>query len=119
MAARAERFWSGDRVPEDVVLVGLPQGGPTTWSRLLEFDGCETHGTGRCGDVWGRPMSSSGRLSAELMMMIDDSKTFDRFLIKLVIQHNFTNTEGLKKKKLPTLIQDKTTQCEGYSTNET
>ncbi|KAJ8728126.1 hypothetical protein PYW08_016511 [Mythimna loreyi] len=70
MAAGAERFWSGDRVPEDVVLVGLPQGGPTTWSRLLEYDGCETHGTGRCGDVWGRPMSSSGRLSAELMMMM-------------------------------------------------
>ena len=31
--------------------------------------GCEKHGTGRCGDNWGRPMSSSGRLSADIIMM--------------------------------------------------
>ena len=38
--------------------------------RLRGSVGCETHGTGQCGDTWGRPMSSSGRLSAEMMMIL-------------------------------------------------
>ena len=32
-----------------------------------------SNGTGRCGDTWGRPMFSSGRQSADMMMMIDYS----------------------------------------------
>ena len=35
----------------------------------LTLDGCVKQGTGRCGDTWGRPMSSSGRQSADMMMM--------------------------------------------------
>ena len=31
MADGAEKFWNGDREPEDVVLEGLPLGGPMTW----------------------------------------------------------------------------------------
>ncbi|KAJ8706628.1 hypothetical protein PYW07_012706 [Mythimna separata] len=51
--------------------VGRP---PTRWTddlaRVRESDGCETHRTGRCGTAWERPMSSSGRLSAEMIMMM-------------------------------------------------
>ncbi|KAJ8733714.1 hypothetical protein PYW07_014265 [Mythimna separata] len=49
---------------------GRAQGGPTTWRGERESDGCETRRTGRCGGTWGRSMSSSGRLSAEMMMMM-------------------------------------------------
>lgn len=67
-------FWSGDRVPEGAALEGLPRGGycyiPQGGYELLESDVYKAHRTGLCGGVWGRPMSSSGRLSAEMMMMM-------------------------------------------------
>ncbi|KPI93496.1 hypothetical protein RR46_10756 [Papilio xuthus] len=44
---------------------GLPQDGPMTWSRLRERPGCGWHKIGHRGDLWGRPMPSSGRLMAE------------------------------------------------------
>jgi hypothetical protein len=39
-----------------------------TWSQ--ESAGCGWRRTGHCGTLWGRPTSSSGRLSADMMMMI-------------------------------------------------
>ena len=38
--------------------------------KVAGIPGSKTHGTGQCGDTWGRPMSSSGRLSAVMMMMM-------------------------------------------------
>lgn len=32
--------------------------------------GCETHGTGLCGGTWGSSMSSTERLSAEMMSAV-------------------------------------------------
>ena len=31
MTDGAEKFWNGDRKPEDVALEGLAPGGPMTW----------------------------------------------------------------------------------------
>jgi hypothetical protein len=55
-------------VPEDAAFGRPPQGGPMTWSGSRETAGCGQRRTGRYGDLWGRPMSSSGRLSADMMM---------------------------------------------------
>jgi hypothetical protein len=65
----AERSSNGDRVPGDAVLVGPPQGGPPIWWRSREAAGWGQHKTNRREELWERPMSSSGRLSAEMMMM--------------------------------------------------
>ncbi|KAI8423311.1 hypothetical protein MSG28_014331 [Choristoneura fumiferana] len=50
--------------------IGRP---PTRWSddpRSRDRGGCEKHKTGLSGEPRGRPMSSSGRLSADMMMMM-------------------------------------------------
>jgi hypothetical protein len=60
---------NGDRVPGDAALVGPPQSGPTIWWMSREAAGWGQHKTDRRGELWGRPMSSSGRLSAEMMSM--------------------------------------------------
>ena len=52
------KFWSGNL-----------QGGPMTWWKLREPAGYEKRETDRCGDTWGKPVSSSGRQSADMMMM--------------------------------------------------
>jgi hypothetical protein len=73
IARRTDGRWGGKvlkwRVPRDVALVGPPQGGPTFW-RSREATGWGQRRTDRRGELWGRPMSSSGRLSAEVMMMM-------------------------------------------------
>ena len=48
----------------------LTKGRPKTWFKSQEPAGCEKYGTGAgsCGDIWGIPMSSSGRVSAETMI---------------------------------------------------
>jgi hypothetical protein len=42
---------------------------PTIWWRSREAAGWGQHRTDRRGELWGRSMSSSGRLSADMMMM--------------------------------------------------
>jgi hypothetical protein len=54
-AVGAERSSNGDRLPGDVALVGPPR----------------TAASDRRGELWGRPMSSNGCLSAEMMMMMN------------------------------------------------
>ena len=61
------KFWSGGLVPEGVSWVGLLQGGPMTWWKSRETAGFVNHGTGRCCDTWGSPMSSTERQSADMM----------------------------------------------------
>jgi hypothetical protein len=74
-AVGTERSSNGDRVPGDAALVGRSQGGPTIWWRSREDAGWGQHGTDRRGELWERPMSSSGRLSAQMMMMIFEKRT--------------------------------------------
>jgi hypothetical protein len=69
-AVGADRSSKGNRVPADAALVGPPQGGPTIWWRSREVAGWGQHRTDRRGELWGRPMSSSGRLMAEMMMKV-------------------------------------------------
>jgi hypothetical protein len=59
-AVGADMSSNGNRVPGDAVLVSPRQGVPTIWQRR----------TDRRGELWESPMSSSKRLSAEMMMMM-------------------------------------------------
>jgi hypothetical protein len=71
IARRTDGRWGGK------VLEWRPRAGrrsvgrpPTRWTDdLVRVAGCGQRRTVRYGDPWGRPMSSSGRLSADMMMM--------------------------------------------------
>ena len=67
------KFCSDDRVPEGASWVCPLQGGPTTWGKSRELAGCEKHGIGRCGDSWGTPIYSLGRLSADIFRLFQST----------------------------------------------
>lgn len=60
--------WSGDRVPEETTLEGLPHGGPMIWLGSRVAYGCKTQWLIVVATPWGRPMSNIGRFSAFMMM---------------------------------------------------
>jgi hypothetical protein len=47
---------------------------------IIKFGGGERRRSGRSGEPWGRPMSSSGRLSADMMMMMIETTIILKFI---------------------------------------
>ena len=57
-----------------------PKWGPVTWLKSEELTGCDKHGSRRCGDTLRSRMSSSGRLSTDMMMMMNICSILDRIV---------------------------------------
>ncbi|KAI8433726.1 hypothetical protein MSG28_015714 [Choristoneura fumiferana] len=92
MADGVRRFSNGVRGPGDELSVGLQQDGATTWLRSRDLGGCGKHKTGLSGEPWGRPMSSSGGLWADMMMMMSKklviASKLDRRLLNLRVRQS-------------------------------
>lgn len=70
MTNGAKKSSSGVQEPEDAVAYRLQKDGAMI-AKVAERDGCRLCKTGLFGEPWERPASSSGRLSADVMVMND------------------------------------------------
>lgn len=78
-----------DHIPKNEA----PQGGPTTWSRLLKAVECVQHRTGCYVESWGKLIPRSVRLLVEIMMMryIFHLLYFNEIAKFFFTQHNLRN----------------------------
>lgn len=76
MADGVERRSRGTRT-KNIVLEDLSQSIPPTLSKPQALVGCEKHETDQSQGAWGRRMSTSGRLSPEMMTM----RNFVEFIV--------------------------------------
>ncbi|CAH2210993.1 jg14925 [Pararge aegeria aegeria] len=71
------RCWNGSPALVSAALVNPQRGGQTTLSASQEAAGSKRHRTVEFGTPYKRPMSISGRLSVDMMMMYASKVSFD------------------------------------------
>lgn len=76
IADGAKKLWSDIHGPDNTMSVGLQQDGVTSWLRSWERDGFGWRRAGLFDEPWRRLLSSSGHVSAYMMIMMTMHRCF-------------------------------------------